>query len=105
MFRYLVTIMALIVLPATLSHALQLRTITDMGGRTVRIPVTIRKVYAIGHCLPMVSAVAPEKVLNSFKLSDAAKRFLPKSYYQGKVVPWRASAPRMRKSLECDLTS
>jgi len=86
MIRRLLCFTFLLVL-TTASFAAETRTITDMAGRTVTIPTTINRIYAVGHCLPMVSAVAPEKVLNAFRLSAMAKRFIAADSYQGKVVP------------------
>ena len=63
------------------------RTITDMGGRTVRVPDEVRKVYAVGHCLPIVGAVAPDKLLNGPRLSEAMKPYLAPAFYEGKVAP------------------
>lgn len=87
MFRFLLIVPILVIFSATDSHAARFRVITDMGGRRVKIPVAINRVYAVGHCLPMVNAVAPGKTLNSSKLTDAAKQFLPKEDYEKKAVP------------------
>lgn len=63
------------------------RLVTDMAGRQVKIPDEVRRVYAVGHCVPMVGAVAPDKLANNFRLNDTAKRFLSPRFYEGKVVP------------------
>ncbi len=58
-----------------------------MAGRLINVPDEVRRVYAIGHCVPIVGAIAPEKLVNSYRLSDSARRFLPAAYYVGKTVP------------------
>jgi iron complex transport system substrate-binding protein len=63
------------------------RTLIDMAGRSVRIPDEVRKVYAVGHCIPIVAAVAPDKLANNFYLSEAARRFLPSSLVENKMMP------------------
>ncbi len=57
---------------ALAGRAQETRTVVDMGGRTVTVPAHIQRVYAVGHCLPMVAAVAPEALLNSYPLSEGA---------------------------------
>lgn len=63
------------------------RVITDMAGRQVHLPDTVRRVYAEGHCLALVGAVAPDKLVNAARLSDEAKRLLAPAFTQGKQVP------------------
>lgn len=63
------------------------RLITDMAGRQVRLPDQIRRVYAVGHCVPLVGAVAPDKLANTGKLNDAARQLLSPGYTAGKQVP------------------
>lgn len=72
---------------AVAGWAQETRTVVDMGGRSVTVPAHIQRVYAVGHCLPMVAAVAPEALLNSYPLTEEAKAFLSPSIYQGKAVP------------------
>ena len=76
---------ALLALGMLAAHAE--RVITDMAGRQVQVPDTVRRVYAEGHCLSLVGAVAPEKLLNLPRLSDDAKRLLGPAFTQGKQVP------------------
>jgi len=63
------------------------QSITDMAGRRVGLPDQILRVYAVGHCIPLVGAIAPEKLANNYRLSDEAKRFLSPTLYEGKAVP------------------
>ncbi|MBB3104548.1 ABC transporter substrate-binding protein [Azomonas macrocytogenes] len=63
------------------------RQITDMAGRRIEIPDKVEKVYAIGHCIPIVGAVAPQKLANNYHLSEAALRFLPPVFIENKVIP------------------
>lgn len=63
------------------------RVVTDMAGRQVHLPDEVRRVYAEGHCLPAVGAVAPDKLANAPRLSDEAKRLLSPAFHQGKQVP------------------
>jgi iron complex transport system substrate-binding protein len=63
------------------------RVIVDMAGRRVSIADSIHRVYALGHCIPIVAAVAPEKLANNYRLGDDAKRFLSPALYQDKVIP------------------
>lgn len=63
------------------------RVVTDMAGRQVRLPDEVRRVYAVGHCIPIVAAVAPEKLANNYRLSEAARRYLPPALSAGKAVP------------------
>jgi iron complex transport system substrate-binding protein len=67
--------------------ALAERLVTDMTGRQVRLPDQIHKVYAIGHCIPVVASLAPEKLANTFPLSERARRFVPPVFYEGKAMP------------------
>lgn len=61
--------------------------VTDMAGRQIKLPDRIQRVYAVGHCIPVVGAIAPEKLANSSRLSDEARRFLAPSLYEGKATP------------------
>lgn len=63
------------------------RSIIDMAGRTVRVPDEVRKVYAVGHCIPIVAAVAPDKLANGYRLSEAAKQLISPLVYLGKAIP------------------
>jgi len=63
------------------------RVIVDMAGRRVSIADSIHRVYAVGHCIPIVAAVAPEKLANNYRLGDDAKHFLSPALYLDKVVP------------------
>lgn len=63
------------------------RSLTDMAGRNVKLPDEVRRVYAVGHCIPIVAAVAPEKLANNYRLGDAARRYLPPGLTAGKAVP------------------
>jgi iron complex transport system substrate-binding protein len=70
--------------PAT--PALANHIITDMTGRQVSIPDQIHHVYAIGHCVPIVAAVAPEDLVTMQpELSDTAKHLVSPSLYTNKV--------------------
>lgn len=61
------------------------RVVTDLGGRKVEIPTKINTAYVDKHCAMLVYAVAPEIAINCvFKISDAAKQYLPKDYYENK---------------------
>ena len=61
------------------------RIITDLGGRKVEIPSKINTVFVDKHCAMLVYSVAPEMAVNYvFKVSDAAKQYLPKDYYENK---------------------
>lgn len=63
------------------------RVVTDMAGRQVRIPDQVHKVYAVGHCVPAVAAVAPDKLANNGRLPAAAARYLAPAFLAGKAVP------------------
>lgn len=63
------------------------RLVTDMAGRQVKIPDEVRRVYAVGHSIPMVGAVAPDKLANNYRLGEAAWRFLSPAFREGKVMP------------------
>ena len=76
---------ALLALGMLAAHAE--RVVTDMAGRQVQVPDTVRRVYAEGHCLSLVGAVAPEKLLNLPRMSDDAKRLLGPAFTQDKHVP------------------
>lgn len=67
--------------------ALAERQIVDMAGRTVTLPDRIRKVYAVGHCIPIVGAMAPDLLANSYRLPEAARRFLAPVFFEGKSTP------------------
>lgn len=75
-----------LLLPAS-SPLLAARQITDMAGRSLTVPDEIRRVYAIGHVIPVVAAVAPDKLANNYRLSQQARRFLPDILHQDKVIP------------------
>ena len=63
------------------------RSLTDMAGRIVKLPEEVHRVYAVGHCIPIVAAVAPDKLANNYRLGDAARRHLPPGLIAGKAVP------------------
>lgn len=63
------------------------RLVTDQAGRQVRLPDEVRRVYAVGHCIPIVGALAPEKLLNNYALPAAAQRFLGPALTTGKATP------------------
>lgn len=63
------------------------RTVIDMAGRSVTIPDHVQRVYAVGHCIPMIGAIAPEALANNYRLLDQAKQFLAPAFYEHKVVP------------------
>lgn len=64
----------------------QTRSIVDMGGRKVDVPLKINRVYIDKHCAMMVNAIAPEMTVNmAFNPSDEAKKFLPATAYEGKL--------------------
>lgn len=67
--------------------ALAERTITDMAGRQVALPKLIHKVYAVGHCVPLIWAIAPDKLGNHGRMPDAAARYLPPAFFAGKTAP------------------
>lgn len=58
-----------------------------MAGRTAVIPDQIQRIYAVGHCIPMIGALAPERLANNYRLLDQAKSFLAPSFYEDKVMP------------------
>ncbi|TCJ18724.1 ABC transporter substrate-binding protein [Parasulfuritortus cantonensis] len=58
-----------------------------MAGRQVHIPDQVHKVYAVGHCVPAVAAVAPDKLANNGRLPAAAARYLAPAFLAGKAVP------------------
>jgi len=76
---------ALLALCTLAAHAQ--RVVTDMAGRQVQVPDTVRRVYAEGHCLSLVGAVAPDKLVNLPRLSDEAKRLLGPAFTQSKQMP------------------
>lgn len=63
------------------------RQITDMGGRSVSIPDEVHRVYAIGHCIPMVGAISPTQLANNYRLHEKAKAFLSPLMYEDKSTP------------------
>ncbi|MBS1158222.1 MAG: Periplasmic binding protein [Proteobacteria bacterium] len=63
------------------------RSLTDMAGRMVKLPDEVHRVYAVGHCIPIVAAVAPEKLANNYRLSETARHYLPPALLAGKAVP------------------
>jgi iron complex transport system substrate-binding protein len=67
--------------------ALAERRVTDAAGRSLVLPDRIERVYAMGHTIPVVGAVAPGKLINTYKLPEAAHRYLAPALYEGKVVP------------------
>lgn len=62
-------------------------TVTDMAGRVVTLPADVHRVYAVGHCLPIVGAVAPDKLLNAPHLVGDAARYLSPAFYADKTPP------------------
>lgn len=63
------------------------RSLTDMAGRSVKLPDEVHRVYAVGHCIPIVAAVAPDKLSNNYRISETARRYLPPALLVGKAVP------------------
>ncbi|MDR2030676.1 MAG: ABC transporter substrate-binding protein [Azoarcus sp.] len=66
------------------------RALTDMAGRSLRLPDHVRRVFAVGHCIPIVGAVAPDKLANNYRHateSTAARRFLSPLFYENKIIP------------------
>jgi iron complex transport system substrate-binding protein len=66
------------------------RVLTDMAGRKLTLPDHVTRVFAVGHCIPIVGAVAPEKLANNFRHATEnpeARRFLSPLFYENKVVP------------------
>ncbi|THF55143.1 ABC transporter substrate-binding protein [Pseudothauera rhizosphaerae] len=66
------------------------RPITDMAGRQITLPDRVERVYAVGHCIPIVGAVAPDKLANNYGWAAGkgpARRFVSPLFYEGKVVP------------------
>lgn len=51
------------------------------------LPDEVQRIYAVGHCVPIVGAVAPDKLVNAPRLSDDAKRFLAPEFYRDKSAP------------------
>lgn len=82
---FFLLVLSSVLLLAVPAHAE--RTLSDMAGRRVSVPDVVHRVYAVGHCVPIVAAVAPEKLANNYRLSDGAKRFLPPAFYEGKAIP------------------
>ncbi|TCT24287.1 ABC transporter substrate-binding protein [Thiobaca trueperi] len=63
------------------------RQIVDMAGRMVALPDRIHKVYAVGHCIPIVGAMAPDLLANSYRLPEAARPLLAPVFFEGKTTP------------------
>lgn len=84
-WKTLLAIFLLALLPAT--PALAERLITDMAGRQVHLPDQVKKVYAVGHCMPMVGAVAPDLLVSGSRLPEQARRFLAPAFFEGKTLP------------------
>lgn len=63
------------------------RLVTDMAGRSVQIPDQVQRVYAVGHCIPIIGAVAPKALANNYRLQPKAKDFLSPLLYENKVMP------------------
>lgn len=57
------------------------------AGRQVTLPDAVHKVYAVGHCIPIVGAMAPDLLANSYRLPEAAGRFLAPTFFSGKTTP------------------
>jgi len=81
-----IILIALLLLTASYSCNAE-TTIIDMAGREVRIPTKINKVLAVGHCIPIIAAIAPDKLANNYNLSDQSKALLPASITKGKLIP------------------
>jgi len=63
----------------------EMRTITDMAGRTVEIPVEIRSVFSGRHPIHAVYAFDTAFTVNNvFRYSETEKRYLKPSFYEGK---------------------
>jgi iron complex transport system substrate-binding protein len=57
------------------------RTITDMAGRKVSIPVKISRVYVDKHCTMLVYALDPGIAVNTvYELPESSKKYLRKEY-------------------------
>jgi len=84
--RMMLLTVVMLLYVTSIGFAQEMRTITDMEGRRVEVPVEVKRVYAVMHCLPMVSAVAPEKVINFPMPSEQAKKYLAPVYYANSVV-------------------
>jgi len=80
-----ILLLVLALLAAAPAHAERL--VTDLAGRQVRIPDQVRRVFAVGHCVPAVPALAPDKLVNGSKLTDAARRFLGPALQAEKATP------------------
>lgn len=63
------------------------RQVIDMAGRPVVLPDQVRRVYAVGHCIPAVGALAPDLLVATYKLPEAARALLGRELYAGKAVP------------------
>lgn len=81
----LTSLMLLVPLPALAAGGT--RTVVDMAGRSVEIPLHIGRVYAVGHCVPLVGALAPDQLANTMRLSEASKQLLSPRLYENKVAP------------------
>ncbi|EXJ15816.1 ABC transporter substrate-binding protein [Imhoffiella purpurea] len=67
--------------------ALAERQITDMAGRQVTLPDAVHKVYAVGHTIPLVGAMAPDLLANTYRLPEAARPLLAPVFFEGKSTP------------------
>ncbi|MDR0701187.1 MAG: ABC transporter substrate-binding protein [Azoarcus sp.] len=66
------------------------RAITDMAGRALTLPDHVARVFAVGHCIPIAGAVAPDKLANNYRHateSAAARRFLSPLFFENKTIP------------------
>ncbi len=63
------------------------RLITDMAGRQVKLPDQVKRVYAVGHTIPMVAAVAPDLLASNYRLSEQARPYLHPAFFEGKTTP------------------
>ena len=67
------------------------KTITDMAGRSVTVPDDIRRIYPVGHAMPVALALAPEKVAVANRVGEDFERFTPPSFRENKVGVGSAS--------------
>ncbi|PWV63094.1 ABC transporter substrate-binding protein [Plasticicumulans acidivorans] len=82
---YLLTLLLAALLGS--APALAERQLADMSGRLLTLPDTVQRVYAIGHCIPVVAAVAPHKLANNYRLGERALALLAPALREGKVMP------------------
>ena len=72
------------------------KTITDMAGRQVTVPDEIRRIFPVGHAMPIALALAPEKVAVVNRTGDDFERFTPPSFRENKMGVGSASPERIK---------